>query len=124
MTSQAEYLPVLQPFSSKNAFCAETLSCPAIAVKNNRVMTSGESKPKRSGTSFRYKLVSCIFVLLSRKSDQCAIQARLGVASHLSTTPRWGNPAKCFSQRHNKLTRRLALHTVPLMLSVKQGRCE
>ena len=45
---------------------------------------------------------SCIFILLSRESDQCAIRARLGVASHLSTTPRWGNPAKCPSQRHNK----------------------
>ena len=45
-------------------------------------------------------IVSCIFILLSRESDQCAIRARLGVASHLSTTPRWGNPAKCLSQRH------------------------
>ena len=48
------------------------------------------------------KLVSCIFILLSRESDQCAIRARLRVASRLSTTPRWGNPAKCLSQRHNK----------------------
>ena len=40
MTSQAEYLYALQPFSSKNAFCAETLSCPAIAVENNVFMTS------------------------------------------------------------------------------------
>ena len=47
-------------------------------------------------------LVSSIFILLSRESDQCAIRARLGVASHLSTTPRRGNPAKCLSQRHNK----------------------
>ena len=30
---------------------------------------------------------SCIFIL-SRESDQSAIRARLGVASHLSTTPR------------------------------------
>ena len=47
-------------------------------------------------------LFSCIlFILLSLESDQCTIQAaRLGVASHLSTTPRWGNPAKCLSQRH------------------------
>ena len=48
------------------------------------------------------KLVSCIFILLSRESDQCIIRARLGVASHLSTTPRWGNPAKCLSQLHKK----------------------
>ena len=47
-------------------------------------------------------LFSCIFILLSRESDQCAIRARLGVAGHLSTTPRWGNPAKCLSRRHNK----------------------
>ena len=47
-------------------------------------------------------LFGCIFILLSRESDQCAIRARLGVAGHLSTTPRWGNPAKCLSQRHNK----------------------
>ena len=40
MTSPAEYLHALQPFSSKNAFCAETLSCPAIAVQNNVFMTS------------------------------------------------------------------------------------
>ena len=37
------------------------------------------------------------FILLSRESDQCAIRARLGVAGHLSTTPRWENLAKCFS---------------------------
>ena len=40
MTSQADYLPALQPLSSKNVFSAETLSCPAIAVENNRFMTS------------------------------------------------------------------------------------
>ena len=74
---------------------------------------------------FRYsQLVSCIFILLSRESDQCATKARLGVAGHLLTTPRWGNPAKCLSQRHNKYACRLVLHTVPLMLSVKQGSCE
>ena len=45
---------------------------------------------------------SPIFLLLLRESDQCAVRARLGVAGHLSTTPRWGNPAKCLSQPHNK----------------------
>ena len=38
---------------------------------------------------------------------------RLGVAGHLSTTLRWGNPVKCLFQRHNKKTCRLVLHTVP-----------
>ena len=33
-------MPALQPFSSKNASCAETLSCPAIAVENNGFITS------------------------------------------------------------------------------------
>ena len=47
-------------------------------------------------------LFGSIFILLSRESDQRAIGARLGVAGHLSTTTRWGNPAKCLSQRHNK----------------------
>ena len=45
-------------------------------------------------------LFTCIFILLSRESDQSATRARLGVASYLSTTPRWENPAKCQSQRH------------------------
>ena len=45
---------------------------------------------------------SYIFILLSRESNQCAIRARLRVAGHMSTTPRWGNPAKCFSQPHYK----------------------
>ena len=47
-------------------------------------------------------LLLLLFILLSRESDQCAIRARLGVAGHLSITPRWGNLAKCLSQRHNK----------------------
>ena len=38
-----------------------------------------------------------VFTLLSQESDQCAIRARLGVAGHLSTTPRWGNSVKCLS---------------------------
>ena len=50
-------------------------------------------------TIFFY-LFSCIFILLSPESDQCAIRARLGDAGYLSTTPRWGNPAKWLSQRH------------------------
>ena len=47
-----------------------------------------------------FVVFSCIFILLSRESDQCAKRARLEVVSHLSTTPRWGNFAKCLSQRH------------------------
>ena len=49
-----------------------------------------------------YFVFCVIIILLSRESDQCAIRARLGAASRLSTTPGWGDPAKSFSQRHNK----------------------
>ena len=57
--------------------------------------------------SFQLKFIEIIyfifiFILLSRESVQCAVRAHLGVASRLSTTPRWGNPTKCPSQRHNK----------------------
>ena len=47
-------------------------------------------------------IFSCIFIFLSRESDQSAIRARVGVADHLSTTPKGGNPVKSLSQRHNK----------------------
>ena len=50
--------------------------------------------------AFYLFIFNCIFILLSRESDQCAIPAHLGVASHLSTTPRWGNLTKCLPQRH------------------------
>ena len=59
-----------------------------------------------TGSKFAYKasffFFSCIFILLSRESNQSTIPARLGVAGHLSTTPRWGNPAKYLSHGHNK----------------------
>ena len=35
-----------------------------------------------------FLVFSFIFILLSQESDQCAVRARLGAASHLSTTPR------------------------------------
>ena len=36
------------------------------------------------------------------KAIKAQYRARLGFADHQSTTPTWGNPVKCFSQRHNK----------------------
>ena len=42
-----------------------------------------------------------IYPPITRKR-RSAVRARLGVAGHLSTTLRWGNPVKCLSQRHNK----------------------
>ena len=42
-------------------------------------------------------LFLCLVAYLSsQKSDESTIAACLGVACHLSTTLRWGNPAKCF----------------------------
>ena len=35
-----------------------------------------------------YFVIICIFILLSRESDQCVMQARLRVSNHLSITPR------------------------------------
>ena len=35
------------------------------------------------------------------KAIKALKRARLGVAGHLLTTPRWGNPTKCFSHRRN-----------------------
>ena len=65
-------------------------------------MNNGKNKMKLIQVIlFIVFLFSCIFILLLRESDQSAIRARLEVANHLSTTPRWGNPAMCFSQRHN-----------------------
>ena len=55
----------------------------------------------------------CIFILPLREGNQCAIRARFEVASHLSTTPRWGTPASRLSQQNNKQTCRLVL-TLPL----------
>ena len=61
-----------------------------------------EKMPTMISDTYYCLFVCCKFILLLRESDQCVIRARLGVASHLSTTPRWRNPAKCPSQRHNK----------------------
>ena len=38
----------------------------------------------------------CIFILLSRENDQCAIRARLEVASHLSPHQDWGISLSAF----------------------------
>ena len=69
---------------------------------NSRQIGAVSSAQRRYFLFICFILFGCIFILLSRESDQCAIRARLGVAGHLSTTPRWGNPVKCLSQRHKK----------------------
>ena len=86
----------LNPLSSGDGF---TIFLRTFINTLNKHASIRKKKQKRS---FIFDLFSCIFIFLSRESDQSAIRARLGVASHVSTTPRWGNPAKCLSQRHNK----------------------
>ena len=53
---------------------------------------SSEEQKKSLSPQMPYSIFvfSCVFILLSRESDQRAIRARSGVAGHLSTTPRWG----------------------------------
>ena len=60
-------------------------------------------------SSFFYYYYWHIYPPITRKRRSAA-RARLGVAGHLSTTLRWGNPVKCLSQRHNNAG---FLHTVP-----------
>ena len=42
-----------------------------------------------------------VFSVLSRESDHSAERTHSGVASHLSTTLRWVNPAKAFPIPNN-----------------------
>ena len=58
---------------------------------------------------FCYYYYSHIYPPTTRKR-RSAVRARLGVADHLSTTLRWGNPVKCLSRRHNKQTCQLSPH--------------
>ena len=70
------------------------LECPNSTTYDPQAMMTNPGKQ-----DVKVVFVFCsIFIFLSRESDQYAVRARLGVASHLSTTPRWGNPTKCLSQ--------------------------
>ena len=44
------------------------------------------------------------------KKRRSAVRARLGVADHLPTTLRWGNPIKCLSQRTTSVLAGLFSH--------------
>ena len=44
--------------------------------------------------------VYCRLVGYHAKAIKALLRARLGVASHLSTTARWGNSVKCLFQLH------------------------
>ena len=98
---RSNFPPTSSEDQKKNFYASDAQFYPKRRVNTNIIQHNKKRSFIRDYLN-EYKLVSCIFILLSRESDQCAIRARLGVASHLSTTPRWGNPAKCLSQRHNK----------------------
>ena len=80
--------------------------------------------PIRSHTVFS----STLFLLhiyppiMRKRSMRCT--SSLGSCQPSVYHTKMGNPTKCLSQRHNKYTCRLVLHTVFLMLSVKRGCCE
>ena len=92
----------------ETAVLSTTAKAKAKEIKKEKRKASTASASRPSTTEEKMDVVSFffvfsyIFILLSRESDQCAIRARLGVAGHPSTTPRWWNPAKCLSQRRNK----------------------
>ena len=88
--------------ASRWRHCAD-LTGPGIEPQTSRTESVRFATELTAGYLFIYfYLIAYLSSYISRESDQCAIRARLGVAGHLSTTPRWGNPAKCLSQRHNK----------------------
>ena len=61
-----------------------------------------------------------ICILLSRESDQSVITSSLRSCRPSVYHFKIENLVKCLFQQHNKQTCRLVLHTVPLMLNVKQ----
>ena len=80
---------------------AHVITDSAIAAEVKKAEIIWAIKTVLGHISYNFISFRCLFILLSRESDQSSIGARLGVASHLFTTPRWGNPAaKCLSQWH------------------------
>ena len=70
-------------------------------------------------------IIGCIFILLSRESDQCAITSWLRVFGPPVYHTKTGNPLSAFpSCTTSELAGRLVLHAVPLMLSIKWGSSE
>ena len=51
---------------------------------------------------FYFVFTVVAYLFYHEKAIKALQRARLGVAHHLYTTPRWGNPVKCSSQWHNK----------------------
>ena len=85
----------------------------------------------RSQDEVRHKTLYCvyvfgyIFILLSRESNQSPMTRSFKrYRRSVYRSSKMGNPAKCLFQQHNQYTCMLVLHTVLVMLSVKQGSCE
>ena len=78
-----------------------------------------------SQSGFLHTVFFTIIIFSIMRKRRSAIRVRLGVDGHLSTTHTWGNPV-CLSAFTNDTTSELVgfLHTVPLMLTVKQVSCE
>ena len=76
-------------------FQSPVVSFNDIVVFYMRDLLTKNDKQTETETELYYALVFFVFcgvfILLSQESNQCAIpeQAHLGVAGHLSTTPRW-----------------------------------
>ena len=91
-------------------------------VVHLRGLAPGQCSYEKTNVIFLY--VAAYFSPYPQKAINALYRACIGVAGHLSTTPRWGSPATCLSQRHDERTSRLVFHTILLLLSVKQGSCD
>ena len=81
--------------------------------KNNRLIALKDSGCRTFALLY---LVAYIYLSSYHENAINALQrARFGVASHLSTTSKWGNPAKCLSQRRN--------NNLPVNLPVCSPHC-
>ena len=81
------------------------LKCKSCCLQKSKLVNWGGQTPSPGASpelldgEFKYFFVFCIFIL-SPESSHSAVRARLGVAIHLSSTPRLDNPTECLCQRH------------------------
>ena len=94
--------------SENNALNKSNFSMISNLFRNNNFYALSKHKSKRANMMRHYLVKDLVLGAKNLNKtclincSKCAMRARLGVASHLSTTPRWGNPAKCRSKRHNR----------------------
>ena len=104
-----------------------TASTRRINIKQNFNVLEGHRKlrrlihnPNNEARNRKGFYFWCLVAYLSSCHEKAIKRAHLGVAGHLSTTLAWGNFTKYLSQWHNKETYRPVLHSVSLLLYVKQ----